>query len=203
MTDAATPYVTIPNDDWSSPVAERQLALLGRLAEAGVEIAVAVEAQAKSGEPFDGQAVAMAYARVSRAVRLSIALQSRIIKDVKTGEVALEQARAEAVEREEQERTLPAHLRKVRVGRIVERLAETEHPDEDEWIDGLVARADRLLDDEDFCGDLMDRPVSEIVARICKQLGLSPDWTELADELWAKDEIATGQPGWPLLRDTS
>ena len=40
--------------------------------------------------------------------------------------------------------------------------------------------------------------MSEIVARICKDLGLEPDWNKLAEELWAKAEIATGDPGWPL-----
>lgn len=69
---------------------QRQLAVLGRLAEAGLNIALAVERQATAAEPateaepadtvqvVQGD-VALAYGRVSRAVRLTIALQARLV----------------------------------------------------------------------------------------------------------------------------
>src|SRR4051794_27850697 len=77
---------------------ERQLAVLGRLAEVGLNIALAVERQvmaletgaAEEGSPRAGspeavqvvQGLALAYGRVSRAVRLTLALQSRLMKDL-------------------------------------------------------------------------------------------------------------------------
>ena len=44
----------------------------------------------------------------------------------------------------------------------------------------------------------MSRPIGEIVALICKDLGLEPDWGRLAQEAWAQAEIADGDPGSPF-----
>src|ERR1700759_2790685 len=74
---------------------DRQLAILGRLAEAGLEIVVAVEAQAQ-GKRTGGEAVvqgdvAMAFNRVARAVRQTLMLQSKLIEalqDHETGRAA-------------------------------------------------------------------------------------------------------------------
>jgi len=62
---------------------ERQMEVLGRLAEVGLQVALAVERQAQA-DP-DGaalQAIALAYSRVSRAVRLTLALQGRLEDDL-------------------------------------------------------------------------------------------------------------------------
>ncbi|MDB5459102.1 MAG: hypothetical protein JWO72_843, partial [Caulobacteraceae bacterium] len=54
------------------------------------------------------------------------------------------------------------------------------------------------LDDEDLYGDVLARPFSEVVADICRDLGLDPDWSRLAQEPWARAEIDSGQAGGPL-----
>jgi hypothetical protein len=61
-----------------------------------------------------------------------------------------------------------------------------------------VLEASERLDRDDVYGDLLARPVSELVALICRDLGLDPDWPVLADEAWAREEMADGAPGWPL-----
>jgi len=212
MTDAPTsPALPQPcpadEADWARAYAMRQLEMLGELAEIGLDVARAIERQASGRtDAQDGDAPttpavfqgdpALAYARVSRAVRLTLMLQARLIEDLKAADKAGAEAGAEAAA--ETARLEPAYRKKVRVEAIVERLIEAEHPDDEETLDTLMADAGERLDDEDLYGDLLERPVSEIVARLCKDLGLAPDWAELAEELWAVREVESGRPGWPL-----
>jgi hypothetical protein len=183
---------------WTRPATLRQLELLGELAEIGLEISRAIERQATGRGPatmVKGD-LALAYARVSRSVRQTIHLQSRLIDSMKAEDDAAAEAEPEA--EKAAARLTPEYQRKVRVERIVERLIEVEHPDDEEGLDALIIEAGERLDDEDLYGDLMDRPLSELVARICADLGLEPDWTALAAEFWAQQEIASGAPGAPL-----
>ena len=64
---------------------------------------------------------------------------------------------------------------------------------------GLVATifGDRF-DDIDLV-DLLDRPASEIVARIAADLGLPPSWSRMAEEAWAEAERTESDPGAPLM----
>jgi hypothetical protein len=135
---------------------ERQLWMLGRLAEAGLNVALAIERQA-----------------------------------LDEGEVR-EQAQ-QGCERQKRQ-----DARKARVERIVERVIKAEITDEDE-IYRLTQQTYERLDDEGVYGDLLARPVSEIIARICRNLGLSPDWSRLAQEAWAQEEIDSGAAAAPLM----
>src|ERR1700761_7805744 len=121
--------VSIPAADWAPPLIERQLELLGRLAEAGLQIALAVERQA-TGELEEGAApvaadVSLAYARVSRAVRLTVALQSKRIEawPPRGPGAPLVAGKPPAPPR----RNAPAYVRKARVERIVERVIKAEY----------------------------------------------------------------------------
>jgi hypothetical protein len=80
--------------------------------------------------------------------------------------------------------------------RIVERVATSQHEDTDK-VERLVQEAAERLDQDDIY-KMLDRPVSEVVALICKDLGLDPDWPRLAQEAWAREEMASGAAGWPL-----
>jgi hypothetical protein len=199
----STPPATPDDDDWSRPLAEGQLALLGRLAEAGLEVALAVERTAKragvddEAEPVDLAALSLAYARASRAVRLTVMLQSKVIADLKARDAARHIAMTAAAD--EQARREPLYARKVRIERVVERLAEAEHGDDEDKVDRLVIEAGERLDDEDFCGDILERPIGEIVALICRDLGLEPDWPRLAEQAWAREEAAKGDPRSPFV----
>ncbi|MEI9889795.1 MAG: hypothetical protein WDN45_03400 [Caulobacteraceae bacterium] len=44
----------------------------------------------------------------------------------------------------------------------------------------------------------MSWPVSDLVAAICHDLGLTPNWAHLAAEAWAQDEIDSGPVGEAL-----
>jgi hypothetical protein len=148
----AVPAGPVPVDP-ARALVERQLAMLTRLAEIGMEIAEAAPAAA---DP------ALTYARVARAVRMTIALQSRLLKDL----AALDRTDALA-------RSAQVQARTRRIHRLVEQAIETQHDDEDE-IERLSGDAWERLRDEDDCADLFERPIAETVARICRELGLSP-----------------------------
>lgn len=192
---------------------ERQLWVLGRLAEAGLNVALAIEQQATAAAeapdaaepaatPEPGRVVqgdvALAYARASRAVRLTVALQAKLIKDLQAlDEAAARLRRGEQADAERARRTLET-ARKERVERIVERVIRAELSDEDE-VDRLAEAAWERLDHDEIYGDLTALPVGEIIERVCRDLGLSPDWSRLAEEAWARDEIDRGAAGSPFL----
>ena len=150
---------------------DRQLAILGRLAEAGLEIAVALEAQAKGGEVVVQGDVAMAYNRVARAVRQAIMLQSRLIE----------------ARRDRQEAGADrGSAARASASRILRGLIEDDRPGDAEGAERLAAEAAERLRQEDF-SDLLSRPFGEAVAAIAKDLGLSPDWLRLAEDCGAAE----------------
>ena len=172
-------------DDWARPLYARQIRMLGDLAEAG--LAMALTLKDRAGNEADPTQTAMAFGRAARAVRLSLMLQARLIKaleDRDAHRAYLAETRVRDQRREKQ----------ARVERIGERLAEQGDREPDE-VEGLVQETCDRLDDEE---DLLSRPISELVALICRDLGLDPDWPRLAQEAWARDEMAGGEPGAPL-----
>jgi hypothetical protein len=199
----STPTATLsraPDDAslWTRAMLEQQLALLGRLAEAGLEIAVALERQAKGETQIDVARgdIALAYARTARAVRMTIALQSKLIADFNA--FGMDEVRARSQEalcaqrgRQELDKT-----RKPAVAHILARViaAEIDNPETGER---LCREATEHLADPTLVGDL-NRPFSEIVADICRDLGLSPDWAVLSQEAWAREEVQSGRAGTPL-----
>jgi hypothetical protein len=64
--------------------------------------------------------------------------------------------------------------------------------------DRLAEEAAERLEHDDIYGDLTTRPVGEIVALICRDLRLSPDWSRWAQEAWAQEEIRSGAPQSPF-----
>jgi hypothetical protein len=97
--------------------------------------------------------------------------------------------------------------RRERVAQIVERMARNDGEPE-ETVERLYNEAAERLEMLDVYGDPAFRPISELVAEICRDLGLSPDWAVLASHPWARKEIALGErsaddclheeAGWPL-----
>ncbi len=187
-----TPTSDIPENtaDWARPLHERQIDYLGDVAESGVEIARQVARIAKDAWDVDGvHTAALAHSRVARAVRLTVMLQAKLIKaleDRDAHRADLASSDADDERQEKQARTI----------RIVERVAEQDDRDRDE-VDRLVRETAERLDTDDIY-KLLDRPLSELIAMICKDLGLDPDWPRLAQEAWAQAEMASGGVGWPL-----
>jgi hypothetical protein len=209
--NARPPLSSDPEDDRSRRVLDRQLEMLERLAEVGLGIAesigrqVAADAESPAealSEPGRRAAVlgasASAFARVSRAVRQTIALQSKLISDRQAFEAGVVKDLAQAAKDREIRRIWDKPRQIERAERMVWRIAAEENPDDLETAERLATEAAEQLKDEDLYGDILTRPFSEIVAEICLDLGLEPDWNSLSREAWAQSEMAGGDVGEPL-----
>jgi len=166
--------------------------MLRELAEIGMRLARRVARQAEEADAGDAGLV---FSRIARAVRQTLALEARL-----EGELAVLTRKA-AVEREQAaERAARAPVReRVRiVRRAVARAIEAD-ADEDDVEQLFDDLGERLCDREDDA-DFLDRPVGELVALICKDLGVAADPSLWEDEAWARAEataraIAADAPG--------
>ena len=164
---------------------ERQMAVLSRLTEIGMAVAEACGRRAvaeaagehSAGAADPGPDAGLVFARVARAVRLTIALQQRLMKDLD----ALDKAQAHAERMRTVGRRL--HLRDL-VGEAARTLVEARRKaegrlagDEDAAeaeIELMTETAyERLTDAED--DDLDALSFDEAVASVCRDLGLAPD----------------------------
>jgi hypothetical protein len=183
---------TTPETPAADAWAERRLEILSELAEAGLEIALALKtriAETAAAEPGADSAqacadLARAFDRTSHAVRLSIALRDKLLKD----------APRPAPTQDTPKETRPQRAERVRciVRRVIRR--EFRDPLAREAFDHRVS--ERLYD-TDITGDLSNRSIGELVALICADLDFVPRWRELAEEAWAQAEIAERPPGSP------
>ena len=196
---APTPAASRTASDDARLLIAEQLQMLKRVAQVGLEVSLEIERQAR-GDVAEGARpaavgdIALAFARTARAMRLTVMLQSRLAKDLAGLDEAGAKASAEAGVRADEARAGLEQARKGSVERIVGRVAEAAGEDEDK-VESLVLEASERLDDDDIYGDVLARPVSEVVADICQDLGLAPDWPRLAAEAWAQAESGAGPSG--------
>jgi hypothetical protein len=196
-----TPAAATPADspacapDAADLLLDAQLRTLGELADIGLEIARAIERRVKEAEPAeplaDLNAAAAAYDRVARSVRLCRLLQDRLTEN---------RRKRDEAERFVQFRRRQDHAGRVK--RIVGRMAR-EAGEAPEAIASLVLEASERLDTDDVYGEVATRPVGELVALVCRDLGVEPDWSLWADEAWTQtlpDPLAPERP-LPLTGD--
>jgi hypothetical protein len=190
-----------PAETGVRPQSERPLELLGQLAEIGLNIALALERQATGKLAPDETPIAAdvcaAYERVAKAVRMTILLQSKVIADLRHGDgmARLQRQRDEA--KADQARQPRKDAGRDRIEAIVARGIDAGAEDQETY-DRLHTEAVERLEHEDIYGTVLTRPMSEIVADICQDLGIEPPWSGLAEEAWAMEEISSGTVGWPL-----
>lgn len=164
--------------DPSADRAERHLRALQELAEIGMDLARLLRREAvaraeacpetwdsASGEPA-GLDLGLKFSRIARAVRQTLALEARL------AEYGLERTRRLESERRAERSRLGA-ARKAAVRRVVEHTidADANHND----VEGLLDELDERLDDGRDDADYADRPVGELVACICRDLGVTPE----------------------------
>ena len=140
---------------------------LAQLLELGME--AAREAQARLMASEDAKALAdcaLAFNRVSRSVRQTIALQAKV------GRARKQRDRDEATHarRADAARTL---LRQTQVKATVERLIWTEA--EGGEAERLVNHLDDLVAEDSLYDGFTDQPLETYIARIRNDLGLKPD----------------------------
>jgi hypothetical protein len=181
------------DEDWARAMLCQDLQVLSELTDIGMGLARGLRRQAEgaadAGVVTQGD-ISLAYGRVSRAVRLTVALRARLIGELRNLERSLAHGGTWDGQTARTART-------ERVERIVQRIAAA---DGDGDADGVerVSEACERLEDDDLYDDVMTQPVSVLVARICEALGLAPDWPRLAGEPWARAELASGAVGPPL-----
>lgn len=163
-----------------------QLATLKALAEIGMELARELPAQAAAVPAQDKNAVAdpvLAFSRVSRAIRLTIGLQTRILEGLKPQP---ERREGEARACEDQpdagleDRRVTGRLRRsvtrFIAGSAIEAL-EREAPETERLFDALDERLDREGPDD---ADFAEIEVNRLALAICRDLGADPgaEWWE-------------------------
>ncbi|QUD89203.1 hypothetical protein [Phenylobacterium montanum] len=189
--------------------------VLARLAEIGMEMAEALgrEARARAEAAEAGEAgpaaagdPGLAFSRIARAVRLTLALEARLAEgpaerasgpEVEARREAEAARRARAEDRaltERVGRNIIAVNNQAAARKAIETLIETEAEacDIEPLLDALAERLNEPTE-----ADFADRPVSETIARICADLGLRPDWGLWRDEAWAGREAETRARGSP------
>jgi hypothetical protein len=163
---------------------EQRLAMLRELCEIGMRLARGVERQAENPETASGD-LGLAFSRIARAVRQTLALEARL-EGEREARVQEERAMRDRQSARATRSSVERRSRLVRraVGQAIE--ADAEESDFEQLFDDLD---ERLADREDDDG-FLDRPVGELVARICKDLGVAVDWSLWEDEDWALAEAA-------------
>jgi len=162
--------------------AQQRLALLRELSEIGMRLARGVEGRAEAPDAGD---VGLVFSRIARAVRQTLALEARLEEEHQA------RARKAAFERE-QAAVRAAHAPVVERSAIVRRAvvqAIEADADEDDF-EQLFDQLDERLDDREADEDYLDRPLGELVARICQDLGVAVDLSLWEDEAWARAEAA-------------
>jgi hypothetical protein len=172
-------------------LAESRLRMLRRLAEIGMELAERTlnteTAPAKGRDPADF------YAPISRAIRLTLALEEKTAEKLRDLKAGIVREREEELTRTAERRQAAAEERETKVRRLVIQAADAEISDV-EVMDGIFGALDERLDEDEAYEDFAERPLRETVERLCHDLALNPDWSRWDGEGWIKE----GPPVRPL-----
>jgi hypothetical protein len=143
-------------------MAERHGRVLAELAEFGLELARDLKARALAAPAReDAEGLALAFHRVSRSVRLTLALESRLVR---------ERQEAGKVRRAETARAVQA--RKAQVQAAVSRQVYDER--ESDEAERLLDELDERLEEAALYDTFAEDPVEACIARIRADLGLPP-----------------------------
>jgi hypothetical protein len=154
----------------------------------GMKLARGLESRA-AADPND-TGPAEAFGPLSRAIRLTVALETRTDQELCDLEAGIvrerEEERVRAVERRRVAAETEDRSRRQEVSRLVREAAEAEVADVEAFEDLNEAFQERLQHDAAYA-ELAGRPLRAIVERLCKDLCLDPDWSLWDGEGWTKD----------------
>ena len=172
---------TLSAEDADAERAEWRARTLRHLVAIGMDMARMLQDQARDLQGSDpgvvGADLSLRFHRISRSIRMSLALDAKLVSGFQS----------EMKERKAVQLTERKALAKEAVSRQVDR----DTPDRELHRE----RSDRIEreDLEDFAG----KPVSEIIAIICADLGITPDWQAWSLEPWAIEERKMQVPRSP------
>ena len=169
------------DQDIDAERAEWRARTLRQLVAIGMDMARMLQDQAREASACDpgviGPDLSLRFHRISRSIRMSLALDAKLAAGFQ----------AQAKERKTAQLTERKALAKEAVSRQVDR----DTPERDLHRE----RSDRI--EREDLEDFSDNPVSEIIAIICADLGIIPDWQAWSLEPWAMEERRTEVPGSP------
>jgi hypothetical protein len=198
-----SPVETAPAQGWARRVLRQQLDALSRLAAVAWRL-VAPKTPPEQSAPATPVATLRGLekalrlqARVMWAFRLIDALRARLIAELE----ALDSGQPPSPAMERSFAAGPGRPPAEEAGHIPEKAERAE-------------RAERLRPerfgfegrgrDHDLA-EILKRPTAEIIALICRELGLPDDWPRLAEEEWTREEAGGGgseQPCPPYPRSS-
>ena len=188
---------------------ERRLRMLDDLAEMVMKLASrvterALAADAASTKDVAGDApsdfAADDLAKLSRAVRLTLDLAGRLEETLARLRASENSVRA-ARRQEREDRASRARMQRGaatrdKVAQQVAMVILSESESERESSDLLEALEERLNDDVAYI-DVEDQPLREVVERLCRDLGLKPDWSRWTDDGWLdQDDFLKSRASW-------
>jgi hypothetical protein len=168
-------------------IAREQDEGLRQLFQAGLELALQVQAHAMAAEPADQARLATAFHRISRGVRQTAALRMKLACDVQRAE---REATAEVIRLEDRRVARRKTRLQATVGRLIWR--EAEKPDSDLHGDNLIDDLEKLLAADEAAGFLADGEIEHHIARLCQELRLP---SPLAGEGVGQSPTDEGSPG--------
>ena len=144
--------------------------------------------------------------RAARAVRLSLALAARLDSDepVRRGRLRADAAAEREAEKAAQRRALfdmpiePSRA-EARVETVVDltgQALDMAGLDEDE-VDQRIETIEERLYEGEWEIDIFKQPIGAMVAQLCAELGVEPDWSVWEDQPWAIKEARTNAEGSP------
>jgi hypothetical protein len=157
-------------------MAEKHAAILGKLAEFGLNLARKLHDQGMAAEtPQETADLARAFHSVSRSLRQTLALEARLARDAER-QAREDDAQAQVLEhkasQEAQRRARATYdNRKNRIGGVLERLVYGEHEDEGE-IDRLMDEIVERLDEDAQANGFLETPIDDQIAQLCRDFGL-------------------------------
>jgi hypothetical protein len=172
---------------WARAQFSKQAHIVGRLSDKAAEISSGIADQVKA--QGDGPALGLfrlsaLLEKVSRAVHMAAFLQLRLVAELRKSDSQiaedLERARTEpqaeaAVPRQARDEKPAARLG----GGAPERSGRLE--------DACQREVDRLW------RHVMTRPIDQLIAEICRILGLGPEWLREVEAEWEREQAASGQ----------
>ncbi len=204
LTDPEVPADTAEMRDEEAAIArsERHGAVLARLTDIGMELAEALIVQAKKTPTAD---LAAAYAKIAQTVRRTIALEAHLAEGLSVRRASLR------AKRQAQRDKAASDHEEARRDAIAENLSgaiRAWFPDDDgETHFARLADAEVLLEEADELDGYLDRPIGEVIAGLCRALGLDPDWAVQQEGEWVTKrfnfvpDLDCHWPDAPILRE--
>ncbi len=216
--------------DFARPSFEVKKAQLERLAAIGMEIAESLGRLAadtpllqEPGEvlTIKPAEIILGFNRIGRCVRLTHALHSEVVEELRRIDrieagAAVEARSRRSAASQAREHTVRSVLTRIihaealgpeddaaktgeaRTGKAEGDEADSDVSGERETCERLIGEAREYLKDRERFGDLIGRPLSDIIGHICRDLGITPDWLSLSEESWAQEERRSGVVGEAL-----